>query len=312
MLELADDWVWDFWHVRDGATHHLFYLHAPRSLGDPDLRHWHATIGHATSTDLRDWTVLPDALGPGDPGSFDDCTTWTGSIVHDGTSWVLAHTGTSVVEDGLVQRIGIARSDDLVTWSRRPDAVLEVDPARYEVLDRDVWHDQAWRDPWLLRRDGRWHCLLTARLHDGAPRDRGVVAHATSEDLEQWEVRGPVTTRMGLGQLEVPQLVHLGGRWQLLFSSDVQTQSAAARATLPGTGTYHLVADDPFGPFTGPPLPLAAGPDPTTYAGRVVQDTDGTPWLLAWERTDADGAFVGRIGDPRPMAVDALGRLHVG
>jgi beta-fructofuranosidase len=311
VLELADRWVWDFWHVRDRDVHHLFFLAAPRALDDPDLRHWHATVGHATSTDLRNWTVLPDALGSGDVGSFDDRTTWTGSVVRAGDDWVMGYTGTSDAEDGMVQRIGIARSSDLVTWTRRPDAVLEVDATRYEVLDRDVWHDQAWRDPWLYRQDGRWHCLLTARLRDGEPHGRGVVAHAVSDDLEHWEVGAPVTTPMGLGQLEVPQLCNLGGRWQLLFCSDVETQSDQARVALPGTGTYHLVADDPLGPFTGPPLPLDAGPDPTTYAGRIVEDTDGTPWFLAWERTDAAGRFVGRITDPRPVTVDAAGRLHV-
>ena len=118
MLELADRWVWDFWHVRDHDVHHLFFLAAPRALGDPDLRHWHAAVGHATSTDLRGWTVRPDVFGPGEPGSFDDRTTWTGSIVRDGDTWVLGYTGTSHAEDGLVQRIGIARSPDLVTWTR--------------------------------------------------------------------------------------------------------------------------------------------------------------------------------------------------
>lgn len=311
MLELADRWVWDFWHVRDGDVHHLFFLAAPRALGDPELRHWHAAVGHATSTDLRDWTVRPDVFGPGRPGSFDDRTTWTGSVVRDGDGWVLAYTGTSHAEDGLVQRIGIARSPDLVTWVRGPHAVLTVDPARYETLDREVWHDQAWRDPWLYRQDGRWHCLLTARLRTGEPRGRGVVAHAVSDDLEHWEVGAPVTVPLGLGQLEVPQLCNLGGRWQLLFSSDVETQSDSARAGLPGTGTYHVVADDPLGPFTGPPLPLDAGGPATTYAGRIVVAADGTPWFLAWERTDADGRFVGRITDPRRVTVDAVGRLHL-
>lgn len=93
MLEIPDRWVWDFWHARDGVTHHLFFLTAPRSLGDPDLRHWHVSIGHATSNDLRDWTVHDEALRPGAPGSFDDHVTWTGSVIADGESWVMLYTG---------------------------------------------------------------------------------------------------------------------------------------------------------------------------------------------------------------------------
>ena len=311
MLELDDRWIWDFWHVRDGSTHHLFFLSAPRSLGDPELRHWNVTVGHATSTDLRDWTVHDDALGPGEAGAFDDRTTWTGSVVRDGDGWVMAYTGTSSGEDAKVQRIGIARSDDLFTWTRQPDGVLAADPTHYETLDPDVWFDEAWRDPWLFRHDGRWHCFVTARTNRGAARDRGVVGHAVSDDLRSWEVLPPVTARMGLGQLEVPQLCHIGGHWQLVFCSDVGTQSDQAQQDLPGTGTYHLVGDGPLGPFRGPPHPIEAGPDPTTYAGRVVEDVDGRAWFLAWERTDAAGEFVGRIGPPREVRADDRGRLHL-
>ena len=64
MLRLDDHWVWDSWVADDGRTYHLFFLQAPRSLGDPDLRHVHATVGHATSTDLVSWRYLGQCLGP--------------------------------------------------------------------------------------------------------------------------------------------------------------------------------------------------------------------------------------------------------
>ena len=67
-LRLPDKWVWDFWLVRDGKDYHAFYLQAPRSLGDPELRHLNASIGHAISKDLRYWHVLPDALNAGRRG----------------------------------------------------------------------------------------------------------------------------------------------------------------------------------------------------------------------------------------------------
>ena len=44
-LRLPDHWLWDFWLAEDGEDVHLFFLHAPRSLGNPDLRHSHARIG---------------------------------------------------------------------------------------------------------------------------------------------------------------------------------------------------------------------------------------------------------------------------
>ena len=48
MLRLDDFWVWDSWVADDGDAYHLYFLQAPRSLGDPALRHVHATVGHAT------------------------------------------------------------------------------------------------------------------------------------------------------------------------------------------------------------------------------------------------------------------------
>ena len=52
MLTLPDKWVWDHWMVDTGSEYHIFYLQAPRSLGDPDLRHQHARTGHAVSTEI--------------------------------------------------------------------------------------------------------------------------------------------------------------------------------------------------------------------------------------------------------------------
>ena len=72
MLELPGSWIWDSWIAVDDATYHLFFLQAPSSLGDPSLRHAQATIGHATSTDLTDWTYHGTALGPRSPAG----TTW--------------------------------------------------------------------------------------------------------------------------------------------------------------------------------------------------------------------------------------------
>ena len=48
----------------------------------------------------------------------------------------MLYTGVNRAEGGLVQRIGLAASDDLVHWDKHPgNPVLEVDPEWYEVLD---------------------------------------------------------------------------------------------------------------------------------------------------------------------------------
>lgn len=311
-LAFDDRWIWDFWLIRDGDDHHVFYLQAPTEIGNPDARHWNVSIGHAVSRDLVDWTTLPDALAPGPPGDWDDASTWTGSIIrHDGR-WFLLYTGTSSVEGGLVQRIGLAESDDLITWSKHAGPVLEADPRWYETLQDGGWHDQAWRDPWVFVHpdDGQFHVLVTARVPDGEPDGRGVVGHARSSDLRTWEVLPPVTEPMGFGQLEVPQLHVTDDRSYLVFCSDIETQGLSWRDTSPGTGTYYAVGDSPSGPFRlAAESTLEADRAGSTYAGKLHETTDGDLVFLAWHRTRPDGSFHGALSDPRRVDITSDGSL---
>jgi beta-fructofuranosidase len=211
-LRLPGKWLWDFWLAQDGPDYHVFYLQAPRSLGKQELRHWNVSIGHAVSYDLRKWQVLPDALCPGLAGAWDDYTTWTGSVIqHDGL-WYLFYTGGCWPEQGLIQRIGLATSTDLIRWHKHPATpLISADPRWYELLDLNLWHDQAWRDPWVFRHPERddFHTFITARVNHGPADGRGVIAHARSRNLVNWEVLPPVTEPGDFGHLEVPQLTAL-------------------------------------------------------------------------------------------------------
>ncbi len=161
MLRLPDKWVWDFWIADTGSEFHIFFLQAPRSLGAQIKRHWNATVGHAVSTDLRGWDLLGSALGPGAAGSWEDMATWTGSVLSDDGVWFMFYTGTKSTGSGVEQRIALATSTDLLTWSRHPaNPVIQLDPRWYERVEHE-----AWRDPWVMRDpDGNgFHALITAR-----------------------------------------------------------------------------------------------------------------------------------------------------
>jgi beta-fructofuranosidase len=311
MLTLSEFWVWDSWSVTHEGQHHLFFLKAPKSLGDPDKRHFHPTVGHAVSADFRTWRILPDALRPADGPAWDDYTTWTGSIVRGPSGrWHMFYTGTSRGEQGLVQRVGRADSEDLMTWDRAGDAaVVEADPRWYERLDLSLWHDEAWRDPWVMPDpdgDG-WHMLLTARVNHGPAASRGVVGHARSADLASWEVQPPLTEPGGFGQLEVPQVEIVDGRAVLVFSC-LADHLGPERAGQRG-GVWSAPGETLLGPFD-----IAGGSHlvdhPSLYAARLVEQAPGE-WALLGFANHVNGTFAGDILDPVPVRVIAGGVVQV-
>ena len=311
-FNLPDHWVWDFWLADDGERHHLFYLHAPKSLGNPDLRHRNARIGHATSDDLRAWTDHGLALGAGAPDSFDATATWTGSVVRgsDGV-WRMFYTGSRFLfpdSNANIEAIGVATSPDLFAWTRQPGPICVADPKHYETLGTSNWPEEAWRDPWVFRRqaDQLWHMLITARGKDGAEPDRGVMAHATSPDLVGWTVQPPLSaTGSGFAHLEVFQVVKLNGQNHLIFCCD-SAKLVGERAGQVG-GVWSLPVGDMPGYVDFRQARLLV--DERLYAGRIAIDRQGGAWLLAFSNATASGDFMGGIGDPIRVATGPEGYL---
>mgnify|MGYP006281256175 CR=1 FL=1 len=315
-ISLPDKWIWDSWYARDGALWHGFFLQADTALGDPELRHWNVSVGHATSADLTTWRHLGTCFRPAPGPAWDDFTIWTGSVVRgDDGLWHLFYTGTCRAEDGLKQRIGHATSRDLHDWQRVGDGLcLDLSGDLYEEYAPGGWPDRAMRDPWVMRDpagDG-WLMFFTARVPGVAePNAAGAIGLATSPDLRRWTLRPPVFAG-GFGQMEVPQVLRLGGRWYCVFCTDDVhwAEATAAEMGPPVTGTHYLTADDPRGPWRIAPGPVL---DPTPasgrYAARIVE-ADAGPVLLGFLRDGPEG-FSGVVADPVPVRVGADGRLSL-
>jgi beta-fructofuranosidase len=305
MLRLEDAWVWDSWIADDGERYHLFFLKAPRALEDAGLRHTAATIGHASSLDLVDWTVHEDALLP-DAKGWDDVALWTGSAVRgdDGT-WRMYYTALSSdpghgVKD---QRIGFAESDDLTTWRRVGDRPLVApDPRWYRTIDGT--HSETWRDPFVFADpdgDG-WHMLITAR-HPDAPRlSDGVLAHARSADLAAWELQPPLTEPAGFGQIEVPQVRVVDGRHVLVFTCHPEEQSPAQIERFGPHSTWSVLGDHPLGPWDiDSARPFEAAPK--LFAAPLVQQRDGTWAFVGFLNQEPEGILSFEILDPIPVGI---------
>jgi beta-fructofuranosidase len=320
-FSLPEHWVWDFWLARDRADYHLFFLEAPKSIGDANARHWNVSIGHAVSRNLVDWTPLGTCFRPAPDHAWDDGTTWTGSVIRHADKWWMFYTGTSRGESLKKQRIGLATSSDLHNWRRHPgNPVLDLDPGLYEEYDPAAWHDRSLRDPWVAPdpEGSGFRMWFTARARTGAPDGRGVVGTAWSADLVNWRAEPPVTEPGDFGECEVPQYFAAGGRFYLLFSTSARRTSTARLARLAKTGeaaetgTHYFMADGPSGPWRLGPMPFLAGDAfGSLYAGRMAEDPSGRSVFLGFLGDSPAGGFTGSICDPIPIAVGSDGTLKL-
>lgn len=310
MLRLPHDWAWDSWIADDGELYHLFFLTAPRALGDPGLRHARARIGHASSPDLIEWRHQGTALVP-DPEGWDDLALWTGSVVRgDDGRWRMFYTAINSRGHGLRdQQIGLVESDDLQHWRRVTDQpVVRPDPRWYRTLDEDQAASETWRDPFVFRDpdgDG-WRMLITARAIGADRNDDGVLAEARSADLRNWRLGPPITEPgAGFGQLEVPQVRLIEGQPVLVFTCHPQEQTAERVRRDGPYCTWSVTGPS----LTGPWDIAAAKPfvaEPELFAAPLVHTRAGGWALIGFRNTEPAATPPFEITDPIPV------RLHDG
>ena len=321
VLALEKQWIWDSWYVRAGDTWHAFFLKADKSLGDPDLRHFNVTQGHAVSTDLKTWEHRGTSLTPSAAPAFDDTAVWTGSVLKgpDGL-WHLFYTGAGSAEKGLYQRIGHATSPDLDTWTRVGNGFcldLVGPNARHYETEHMVghWHDRAMRDPWVMPDpEGEGYLMFFTARAPGIEEANaaGAIGFATSPDLMTWTLQPPVFVG-GFGQMEVPEVFTANGRWYCLFCTSANHWSSDYRASNPEspvTGNHYLMADSPRGPWRMAPGGFFDGGLPChRYAARIVQTDDGLVILGFADKVREN--FGGYVLDPEPVVIDADGLLRI-
>ncbi len=198
-----------FYH--DGVWH-VFFLKTPKGAWGVIERQKN-TLAHIASRDLVNWEILPDAIRKGPPGSVDGDGIWTGSAIEHEGRFHFYYTGNRIAGGSSFQRICLATSDDLVTWTKNPDnPVIEPIAERYETVD--------WRDPFVFRdeREGCFRMLIATREKEGPVHRRGCIAELRSRDLESWEWVESNWTRRITHCPECPETFYLGDYAYLVFS----------------------------------------------------------------------------------------------
>ena len=170
--------VWDFSVTRVDSLYHIFYHSIHESTPHASFAD---TIWQSSSPDLVQWDEPRPILFSG-TGAWDTSAIWAPDIFRDeaGDRWGLAYTG---ADAGMNQRLGLAYSQDLVTWTPTTNPKHAPDPDFYDWDPAGTWSD--FRDPYVWWQDDQWNLLLTAR------RSQGVLYHAVSSSLEAWKDVGP-------------------------------------------------------------------------------------------------------------------------
>ena len=162
------------------GQYHLFYQKNPHGPFWHQI-HW----GHWTSDDMVHWRELPIALYPERDGLAPDGI-WSGSASHDADGNPVLFFTAGNDSAFPKERTGMAMPSDpqdprLRRWVKYPTPVTVQQPG---------WgtHGQ-FRDPFVWKEPGRnrWHQLVAS----GIPRGSGAALLFSSQDLLQWEYKGP-------------------------------------------------------------------------------------------------------------------------
>jgi beta-fructofuranosidase len=310
MLSIPGYLIGDSWfYVHEGRVH-CYFLFRPSEGGQ-----YGTDIGHAVSEDLVNWKYEGIAVKHGSHQEFDSQSCATGSVLErDGRFW-MAYSGVRKDEapfERKVFRVGMAFSDDLYHWTKiEGNPVTEADGVIYERVGSGLRTYGHWRDPFLLDAGERVRQYVTARRVSEDPARRGTIAVATSDDMITWRLEQPLEVDPVAEELEVPQVLEIGGLYYLKFCTVPKLLLADFKARFPGyafrRADYSMVGPSPLGPFrvhgTGEIIPHSAPEAP--YASQLIK------WDNSW-------SIIGTIAvegsnylcDPMPVVADDTG-LHV-
>ncbi len=291
-IDDEDDDIADHAWVRDDdGVYHLFFHTEDRGSG--------SFIEHYVSTGLERLRYAGPALRP-EPGSWDSYSLWAPHVVRSGRTWYLFYTGTDgpAGDPAAKQRIGLAVSTDLASWTRVPVnrcPGTSGDGCVYEC--RECWTtwgaapgswNQQCRDPFVIRDPaGGWLMFATAKSVNGY----GEITVARSNDLVGWTGAGFIDATRRLpegtggqttgGQAENPFVVQHDGAWYLFFT-DWQDPEDSLGVPHPRTiaqyATSRTLAADTAGSASW--IYRGSIPDPGVNAIEILRVSPGV-WLMS-------------------------------
>lgn len=235
----------DFAFVRgfvDQTSHryalHLFYIRHNYWYYQPpnDQSKWQPgldekNLGHIWTTDFNSWygpggLNLPDTVALSvRPGKFDEFHVWAPSIVQNGPFFKMFYTG---VNNAGHQRIGVATSTDLITWTPADAPVLTSPQIPWASKNPPSPYNgvQQLRDPFVMEdplEGDKWLMYFVAV--DSIRSPKMAVGVATSDNLVDWTAfNDPFssverqTFQGATNVVESPHVFRRNGQWWMPYT----------------------------------------------------------------------------------------------
>jgi beta-fructofuranosidase len=280
------DWeIGDITVIIHKGVYHLFHLIIPN----------HDYIAHAISMDGISWKRVKNALFVGDPGEWDDDMLWTMHVYEWEDRFIMYYTGLQRKDRGIVSRIGIAESTDLINWIKVKKENYPVEPRGiiYETSNDNPRTWLSFRDPFRIDYNNEHYLLVSARSVKGAISRRGCVGMVKITG-DKPELMPPLLHPLVYDDIECPCVFQLNGRFFLLGSirEDIKVRYWFAPDFF---GEYHSFHDDVL-------LPNG------NYAARIVKDGEHMlvyNFFYAYDTIDAFRV----LPPPKQLDTDEKGRL---
>ena len=280
------DWeIGDITVIIHKGIYHLFHLIIPN----------HDYIAHAVSRDGISWKRVKNALFVGHPGEWDDDMLWTMHVYEANDKFEMYYTGLQRKDRGVISRIGLAESNNLVDWEKKKKKIFPIGPEGffYETSDTNPRTWLSFRDPFRFDYNGEVYLLVGARVIAGPVSRRGCVGLVKITN-DVVELMPPLLSPRVYDDIECPCVFELHGRFYLLGSirEDIKVRYWFAPDFF---GEYHSFHADVL-------LPQG------NYAARTVQDGEHLlvyNFFYAYGKVDA----LRVLPPPKELDTDDRGRL---
>lgn len=280
------DWeIGDITIIIHKGIYHLFHLIIPN----------HDYIAHAVSRDCISWRRVNNALFVGHPGEWDDDMLWTMHVCEVADKFEMYYTGLQRKDRGVISRIGLAESGDLMDWKKNRKNIFPIEPKGvfYETASANPRTWLSFRDPFRFEHKGEIFLLVGARTIAGPVSRRGCVGIVKITN-DVVELMPPLLYPGVYDDIECPCVFELNSRFYLLGSirEDIKVRYWFAPDFL---GEYHSFHADVL-------LPQG------NYAARVVQDGKH---LLVYNFFYTSGKIdsLRVLPPPKQLDTDEKGRL---